>query len=98
MKAPILKIIIIVITILFTVNFYSQIVLNEIYVRPDGSSNTAPNGLIYSGSKEYIELYNKGCTTVNVSGYFLATKQDVGFAVTGITIRIPNVPATIIPL
>ena len=54
MKAPILKIIIIVITILFTVNSYSQIVLNEIYVRPDGSSNTAPNGLFYSGSKEYI--------------------------------------------
>jgi len=79
MKAPILKIIIIVITILFTVNSYSQIVLNEIYVRPDGSSNTVPNGLIYSGSKDYIELYNKGCTTVNVSGYFLATKQDVGF-------------------
>ena len=62
-----------------TITLNGQIVLNEIYIRPDGLVATPPNGLIYSGSKDYIELYNKGCTTVNVSGYFLATKQDVGF-------------------
>ena len=56
------------VSITFSVN--AQVVLNEIYVRPDGLSTTAPNGLIYTGSKEYVELYNKGCTTVNVSVYF----------------------------
>lgn len=96
-----MKKIIILVSLLFT-SFTSnaQIVLNEIYVRPDGAVPTPPNGIIYSGSKEYIELYNKGCTTINVSGYFLATKQQgLGGAgiVTGLTIRIPNVPAAIIP-
>ena len=92
-----MKKIIILVSLLFT-SFTSnaQIVLNEIYVRPDGAVPTPPNGIIYSGSKEYIELYNKGCTTINVSGYFLATKQQ-GSGVTGLTIRIPNVPAAIIP-
>jgi len=81
-----------------TITLNGQIVLNEIYIRPDGSSITPPNGLVYVDSKEYIELYNKGCTPIDVSGYFLAAKQ-LGFSsvVTGITIRIPNVPAAIIP-
>ncbi len=84
--------------ILSTFSLQSQVVLNEIYVRPDGLSTTPPNGLVYVDSKEYIELYNKGCTPINVAGYFLATKQ-LGFSgiVTGITIRIPNVPAATIP-
>lgn len=76
----------------------SQVILNEIYIRPDGSSNTPPNGLIYQDSKEYIELYNKGCSPVNVSGYFLAMKQQgFGTIVSGGTIRIPSVAASIIP-
>ena len=96
-----MKKIIVLVSLLFT-SFTSnaQIVLNEIYVRPDGAVPVPPNGIIYSGSKEYIELYNKGCTTINVSGYFIATKQQgSGGAgiVTGLTIRIPNVPAAIIP-
>ena len=62
-----------------TISLNGQIVLNEIYIRPDGLVATPPNGLVYVDSKEYIELYNKGCTSINVSGYFLATKQDVGF-------------------
>jgi hypothetical protein len=53
-----------------TITLNGQIVLNEMYVRPDGSADTPPNGLIFVDSKEYIELYNKGCTTVNVSVYF----------------------------
>jgi hypothetical protein len=53
-----------------TITLNGQIVLNEMYVRPDGSAGTPPNGLIFVDSKEYIELYNKGCTTVNVSVYF----------------------------
>jgi hypothetical protein len=81
-----------------TITLNGQIVINEIYIRPDGASTTPPNGLVYVDSKEYIELYNKGCTPINVSGYFLAAKQQgFGTIVSGLTIRIPNVPAAIIP-
>ena len=84
--------------VLTTFSLKGQVVLNEIYIRPDGLSTTPPNGLIYTDSKEYIELYNKGCTPINVAGYFIATKQNgFGTVVTGITIRIPNVPAANIP-
>ncbi|MFY7880397.1 MAG: lamin tail domain-containing protein, partial [Lacibacter sp.] len=74
----------------------SQIVINEAYIRPDGGVATPPNGLIYSNSKEYIELYNAGCAPVNVAGYFLAMKQELTNVATGGTIRIPNVPAATI--
>ena len=84
--------------VLTTFSLKGQVVLNEIYIRPDGLSTTPPNGLIYTDSKEYIELYNKGCTSINVAGYFIATKQNgFGTVVTGITIRIPNVAAANIP-
>lgn len=76
----------------------SQILINEVYIRPDGLSATPPNGLIYSGSKEYIEIYNKNCFSVDITGYFIAAKQN-GFSgvVTGITFRIPNSPSAVIP-
>ena len=68
-----------------------QVVLNEIYIRPDGLSTTPPNGLIFTDSKEYIEIYNKGCSPIDISGYFIAMKQQgFGTTVTGGTIRIPN--------
>ncbi|MEL1248267.1 T9SS type B sorting domain-containing protein [Flavobacterium helocola] len=96
MKAPLLKINIIVITILFTVNSYSQIVLNELMVRPPGTVATPPNGLIYNSSQEYIEIYNSGCSQVNISGYFIAMKQSLTGTNTGGTYKIPNVPAAIL--
>ncbi|MFN5772340.1 lamin tail domain-containing protein, partial [Flavobacterium sp.] len=76
----------------------SQIVINEVYIRPDGLSATPPNGLIYSGSKEYVEIYNKNCFSVDITGYYIAAKQN-GFSgvVTGITFRIPNSPSAVIP-
>jgi hypothetical protein len=76
----------------------SQILINEVYIRPDGLSTTPPNGLINSGSKEYIEIYNKNCFTVDITGYYIAAKQN-GFSgvVTGITFRIPNSPSALIP-
>ena len=51
-------------------NCLSQIVINEVMSRPSGAQ-----GLIeYNGAmgKEYIELYNTSCSTVDVSGYFIA--------------------------
>jgi gliding motility-associated-like protein len=96
MKAPLLKINIIVITILFTFNSYSQVVLNELMVRPPGTVATPPNGLIYNSSQEYIEIYNSGCSQVNISGYFIAMKQSLSGTNTGGTYKIPNVPAAIL--
>ena len=80
-----------------TITLNGQIVLNELMVRPPGLVNTPPNGLIYNSSQEYIELYNKGCQPINVSGYFIAMKQTIGTINTGGTIRIPNVAAATIP-
>jgi len=74
----------------------AQVVINEVYIRPDGLSATPPNGLIYQGSKEYIEIYNKGCFTVDLSGYFIAMKQSVSNVLTGGTFRIPSVPQAIL--
>lgn len=72
---------------------HAQVVFNEVYIRPDGSNNTPPNGLINIGSKEYIELYNKGCSDVDLAGYFIACKNAfLSASISGITIRIPNVP------
>ncbi len=78
-------------------NTYSQIVLNELMIRPPGTIQTPPNGLIYNSSQEYIELYNKSCSPVNITGYFIAMKQSLSGTNTGGTIKIPNVPAATIP-
>ena len=74
--------------VLSTISLQGQVVLNELYIRPDGSTATPPNGLIYSGSKEYIELYNKGCSSVDISGYYIGMKTNYGPQ--GGVIRIPN--------
>lgn len=76
----------------------AQIVINEIKVRPELAANTPPNGLIYTGSKEYIELYNAGCSPVNVAGYYIAMRtQPFSTLIQGGTLRIPDVPAATIP-
>ena len=95
MKAQIIKLNLII-AILFTFNSYSQVVLNEIMVRPPGTVSTPPNGLIYNSSQEYIEIYNSGCSQVNISGYFIAMKQSLTGTNTGGTYKIPNVPAAIL--
>ncbi|MBM6498169.1 lamin tail domain-containing protein, partial [Flavobacterium macrobrachii] len=82
----------------FTFSVNAQVVINELMVRPPGTVNTPPNGLIYNSSQEYIELYNRGCLPINVSGYFIAMKQTIGTINTGGTIRIPNVAAATIPV
>ncbi|MBU3713882.1 MAG: T9SS type B sorting domain-containing protein [Ferruginibacter sp.] len=88
-------------SLLFVLLSYSskgQIVLNEVKVRPELAAGTPPNGLIYTGSKEYIEIYNAGCSPVNVAGYYIAMRtQPFSTLVQGGTLRIPNVPAANIP-
>ncbi|MFN9709857.1 MAG: lamin tail domain-containing protein, partial [Bacteroidota bacterium] len=76
-------------------NILGQVVINELYIMPDGVSSTAPNGLIYVNSKEYIELYNKSCFPVNLKGWFLAMRS--GFGPQGGVIRIPDTATAIIP-
>jgi len=78
------------------IQIFSQIVINEVYIRPDGLSPTPPNGIVYVDSKEYIEIYNKSCQSVDISGYFIATKQEAFQGTfTGFTIRIPD--GTVMP-
>ncbi|MFM2265089.1 MAG: hypothetical protein RLZ77_507, partial [Bacteroidota bacterium] len=72
---------------LLTIPLSAQIVINEIYIRPDGSTGSPPNGLAFANSKEYIELYNKGCAPIDISGYFIAMKTN--FGPQGGVIRIP---------
>jgi gliding motility-associated-like protein len=78
------------------VNFvsYSQVVLNEVMVNPSGNQGL----VVFNGNSgnEYIELYNKGCTPIDVSGYFIACRQDVAGLQTGGSFRIPNISAAII--
>ena len=97
MKVNFIKVKLSLIVILFSINSNSQVVLNELMVRPPGLTDTPPNGLIYTNSEEYIELYNNSCSPINISGYFIAMKQNIGSINTGGTFRIPNVPAAIIP-
>ena len=98
MKSSIQKIIVqvLILGMICSPGIKAQIVLNELMVRPAGAVTTPPNGLIYVGSLEYIELYNAGCTPVDVSGYFVAMRQELG-TTSGGTFRIPNVPQAVIP-
>ncbi|MBU3682341.1 MAG: lamin tail domain-containing protein, partial [Flavobacterium sp.] len=73
---------------LLTIPLSAQVVLNEIYIRPDGSTGSPPNGLAFANSKEYIELYNKSCAPIDISGYFIAMKTN--FGPQGGVIRIPS--------
>jgi gliding motility-associated-like protein len=72
----------------------AQVKINEVMVRPGGNQ-----GLIVFNSNsgnEYIELYNSGCTSVNISGYFIACRQDFAGNPSGGAFRIPNIPASVI--
>ena len=92
MKAKFLKINLLV-AILFSFNAYSQVVINEVMARPSGNQ-----GLINFGGnigREYIELYNKSCSAIDISGYFIGFRQDVLGTPTGGSFRIPN--GTLIP-
>jgi hypothetical protein len=92
MKAKFLKINLLV-AILFSFNVYSQVVINEVMARPSGNQ-----GLINFGGnigREYIELYNKSCSAIDISGYFIGFRQDVLGTPTGGSFRIPN--GTLIP-
>ena len=84
-----------ILSLLLSVSSFSQVVINEVMNYP-----TNPQGLItYNGStgKEYIELYNPSCSPVNVSGYFISSRQDFAGTISGGTFRIPNVAAATIP-
>ncbi len=75
-------------------NSQAQIKINEVMVRPGGNQ-----GLIIFNSNsgnEYVELYNPGCTSVNVSGYFIACRQDFAGTTSGGAFRIPSVAAAVI--
>jgi hypothetical protein len=75
----------------------AQVKLNELMVYPVGPLDTPPNGLIYNGSKEYIEIYNDTCVPVNVAGFFIAMRQEFNGKVSGGTFRIPAIPQALIP-
>ncbi|MFN9109643.1 MAG: lamin tail domain-containing protein, partial [Bacteroidota bacterium] len=75
---------------------FSQVLINELYIKPDDGS-PSKDGLIYGGTKEYLELYNEGCLPVNVAGYYIVLKQEISGTFIGGTIRIPNVAAATIP-
>ena len=89
-----MKNLLIILSLLLSVSSFSQVVINEVMNYP-----TNPQGLItYNGNtgREYIELYNPSCSPVNVSGYFIASRQDFAGS-SGGSFRIPNVPAATIP-
>ena len=73
---------------------HCQVVINEVMHYP-----TNPQGLIVFGGnagKEYIELFNASCSQpIDVSGYFLACRQDFAGS-SGGAFRIPSVPQSII--
>jgi len=75
-------------------NAKSQVVLNEVMVRPGGNQ-----GLIFfngNSGNEYVELYNPSCSPIDVSGYFIACRQEFAGTTSGGAFRIPNVSAAII--
>jgi gliding motility-associated-like protein len=82
---------------LLTSNSITQIVLNEVMANPSGGN--ANQGLInFNGNqgREYIELYNPSCSSIDVAGYFVACRQDVLGTATGGAFRIPTAANTII--
>ncbi|MCW1148818.1 T9SS type B sorting domain-containing protein [Flavobacterium lacisediminis] len=94
LKAPQIKLLLVfLLTVLFSNLTVGQVVINEVMAKPSGNQ-----GLINFGGtigKEYIELYNKSCSAIDISGYFIGCRQDVLGAPTGGSFRIPN--GTLIP-
>ena len=79
---------------LFSLSVSSQVVINEVGVKP-GTSSTASadqsmkNCATPTDGREYIELYNKSsCSAVDISCYFLATPNGVSSGAGG-TFRFP---------
>lgn len=79
--------------ILHSLSLKAQVVLNEVMARPGGNQGL----IVFNGNSgnEYVELYNPTCSPVNVSGFFIACRQDFAGG-SGGSFRIPNVPAAII--
>ncbi len=73
----------------------AQVVINEVMHYPSGDQ-----GLIEYNNKvgkEYIELYNTSCSeAIDVSGYFLASRQEFSGTISGGAFRIPNISKAII--
>lgn len=76
------------------IQIQGQVVINEIMARPSGSQGL----ILFNGNagREYIELYNPSCAPVDVSGYYIANRQDFSGS-SGGSFRIPNIPQAIIP-
>jgi gliding motility-associated-like protein len=89
-----MKKIILLTSTLLSLNLSSQVVINEVAVKP-GSSSTASadqslkNCATPTDGKEYIELYNtSSCSAVDISCYFLATPNGASSGAGG-TFRFP---------
>lgn len=69
-----LKILFVIIVLGESNNVQGQIVLNEVMINPGGAQGLLgtndPTGWYYGS--EYIEIYNAGCTPVDISGWMLA--------------------------
>ena len=97
-----MKKIILLASTLLSLNLSSQVVINEVAVKP-GSSSTASvdqsmkNCATPTDGREYIELYNtSSCNSADISCYFLATPDGVSSGAGG-TFRFPT-GTTIPPL
>jgi gliding motility-associated-like protein len=65
-----------ILCVIFSNNFQSQIVINEIDVSPtsnDGSFIGYSSSAGGSGQGEWIELYNPTCNPIDISGYIVST-------------------------
>ena len=91
-KTTLLLLLIVVIN---TTSLYSQVVINEVMAYPSGNQGIIQfNG---NSGNEYVELYNPTCSAIDVSGYFIGSRQDFAGTMSGGAFRIPNIAAAIIP-
>ncbi len=82
------------IVFVFSFSVNAQVVLNEVSVRPGGNQGL----IVFNGNSgnEYVELYNPSCSPVDVSGFFIACRQEFAGTTSGGAFRIPNIPSAII--
>ena len=69
----------------------SQVVINEIGISPtsgDGSMVGLSTSAGGQGQGEWVELYNTGCTTIDLSGYIIGTYNS--YDGNGMALLIPN--------
>ncbi len=62
-----IKSVVFIITLFFSISSYSQVVINEF-----SASNLNQFADNYGKYEDWIELYNKGNTSVNIGGYYLS--------------------------